>query len=504
MRGDVEGIRRNVGNEMGAHRDELIPFANGCLDWTTGAMHPHDPQNWNRYVLPFDYDPDAAPPKTILWFLKDRLEHGEVIAMFRAFVWHVLTGMDMKCFLELTGGGDTGKSVLTRLVEAGIGRRNIRSITIARLEDPSLRFETYKLRGKRLLVCSESQGYSGPVENLKAITGGDMIAAERKNSTEDVDFTFTGGVMFVGNSPIRPSDVTSATINRRRSIRLTKVVDPGDQRDLLRFNKATGQAEGEFAPELGAFIKWVLEMDPAAARRAISRDVTSLARAEAEKEVLLTTDRLAEWANDWLIFDDRLSGDGEAAIRTNIGTLDSDPTQNLLPNYRQWLKQREDRGPAFGQNNLKDKLVSLLRDTLKLPLPPGDIRSYGPYKQRGIGSVVPYIRLRRRNYDDGVPGVVDFAFGRMVPVTTGNDQRHEQTPVGNGRNGCNDQKETQSIRAINKPANEPVNGCMGEKQPKSRYSRSAHYPEGSQGELPIPGSLRSGNNTGSGFDVEVG
>ena len=111
-------------------------------------------------------------------------------------------------------------------------------------------------------------------------------------------------------------------------------------------------------------------MDPAAARRAISKDVTSLARAEAEKEVLLTTDRLAEWANDCLIFDDRLSGDGEAALRTNVGTLmgpGSDPTQNLLPNYRQWLKQREDKGPAFGQNNFKEKLVSLLRDNLNEP-----------------------------------------------------------------------------------------------------------------------------------------
>ena len=48
--------------------------------------------------------------------------------MFRAFVWHVLTGGDMKCFLELTGCGDSGKSVLTRLVEAGLGRQKIRAI----------------------------------------------------------------------------------------------------------------------------------------------------------------------------------------------------------------------------------------------------------------------------------------------------------------------------------------------------------------------------------------
>ena len=50
----------------------------------TGAMGPHDPQNWNRYSLPFDYGLNAAPPNN-LWFLKDRLEHDEVIALFRSF-----------------------------------------------------------------------------------------------------------------------------------------------------------------------------------------------------------------------------------------------------------------------------------------------------------------------------------------------------------------------------------------------------------------------------------
>jgi phage/plasmid-associated DNA primase len=510
-RNDLELFRAEVGPEMGTPRDELIPFANCCLEWTTGVMHPHDPQNWNNYVLPFDYDPDAAPPETILWFLKDRLEHEEVIAMYRAFVWHVLTGKDMKCFLELTGGGDTGKSVLTRLVVAAIGRQNMRSVTVARLEHPNLRFETFKFRGKRLLVANESQGYSGPMEVTKAITGGDVIPAERKNSTEDVDYTYTGGFMFVGNSPLRPSDVSNATINRRRSIRMTKAVAVEDQRDLLRFNKKTGQPAGEFVPELGAFIKWVLAMDSAEARRAISRDVTSLARAETEREVLLTTDRLAEWANDCLIFDDRLSGDGEAAIRTNVGTLPSsegpgsDSTIYLLPNYRQWLREREDKGAAFGQNNFKEKLVSLLRETLKLPLPPGDIRR-GAYKPRNIGSVVPYIRLRRRNHDDGVTGVVDFAFGRMVPVTTRNDLRHDQTPVGNGRNGCNDQTQTEPIGGVNKPANEPVSGCMGEKRSDGRYDRYAHYLEGFQGELAITQPLQPDDEyqLGSGYDVEAG
>ena len=103
-------------------------------------------------------------PKTILWFLKDRLEYEEVISMIRSFIWHVLTGKTMKCFLEISGPGNTGKSVLATLIEAAIGKKNIIGMKLSRLEDPSQRFETYKMRDKRLLICSESQGYSGPME----------------------------------------------------------------------------------------------------------------------------------------------------------------------------------------------------------------------------------------------------------------------------------------------------------------------------------------------------
>ncbi len=508
---DIELLRAEVGPEMGCPSSKLIPFTNGCLDWTTGAMHPHDPKNWNRYCLPYGYEPAATDPKTILWFLKDRLEYEEVISMIRSFIWHVLTGKTMKCFLEISGPGNTGKSVLATLIEAAIGKRNIIGMKLSRLEDPSQRFETYKMRDKRLLICSESQGYSGPMEQLKAVTGGDLISAERKNSTEEVDFVFNGGVMLVGNSPVRPSDVTSAVVDRRRSIRVTRIVEDSKQRDLLRYNNESRQFEGEMVPELGAFIKWVLAMDPADARKAISRDITSLARAEAEKEVLLSTDRLAEWANECLIFDDQRSQNGEVAIRTNVGKIEgpgSDPSEALLPNYRQWMTCRENKGMAYGQNNFNDKLVSLLRETLKLPLPQGPLKT-GEYKVRGIGSVVPYIRLRRRDYDDGMPGVVDQAFGRQVPVTTGNDQKNDQNPVGNGGNGRNDQAPLIHVKKEDSEQEAATHTGIGRAlEAVSRPSRSSRYCrslEGSQGELPISGSLHIDPNdsTGSGFDVEA-
>ena len=201
----------------------------------------------------------------------------------------------------------------------------------------------------------------------------------------------------------------------------------------------------------------------------------------------------------------------EVAIRTNVGKIEgpgSDPSEALLPNYRQWLTCRENKGMAYGQNNFKDKLVSLLRETLKLPLPQGSLKT-GEYKVRGIGSVVPYIRLRRRDYDDGEPGVVDQAFGRQVPVTTGNDQKNDQNPVGKGRNGRNDQAPLSHVKEEDSDQEAATHTGSGRAlEAVSRPSRSSRYARsqgGSQGELPIPGSFHidSNDSTGSGFDVEA-
>jgi phage/plasmid-associated DNA primase len=66
----------------------------------------------------------------------------------------------MKCFLEVTGPANTGKSVLIELLHALVGSQNCAATSLQRLEDTSNRFETYKLRGKRLrkLWITRAQG----------------------------------------------------------------------------------------------------------------------------------------------------------------------------------------------------------------------------------------------------------------------------------------------------------------------------------------------------------
>jgi phage/plasmid-associated DNA primase len=71
----------------------------------------HDTTNGNTWALPYDYRPAATCPG-VEAFLLDRLGDASAVALVRAFARALLTGERLKCFLELTGPGNTGKTVM--------------------------------------------------------------------------------------------------------------------------------------------------------------------------------------------------------------------------------------------------------------------------------------------------------------------------------------------------------------------------------------------------------
>ncbi len=425
-------FRRSIAAASEHDTPDLIPFRNGVLVLADMHLVPHRPEHGNSWSLPYDYNPAARCPQ-IEAFLLDRLGDPDSVAVFRAFCLFLLLGKPLKCFLELYGPGNTGKSVIERILIALVGSENHAASKLHRLEDPSQRFETLNLRGKRLAVFSECQDYGGQLQTLKALTGGDPIAAEVKGGRH-LAFTFTGGVVLVGNGPIRASDPTGAVINRRRSLRVTKVVAASNERKLLEPD-GRGGWEGALAPELPGLVNWALAMPEAEARQALARDVQSIARAEAELSTLLATDLLAAWADEHLVW---APGD-----RLRVGTTESEADGFLFASYLRFMDQQGRNTKPLSGKVFKAKLIDLLRDTLGLPLPPGD-GSSGEYKARGLGSVVPCLRWRQA--DEEAPGVIRHGFlARISTPTTGTDEQspgtgrervgNGKTPVGNGWNG---------------------------------------------------------------------
>ena len=429
----LAAFRRTIAPATEDSAAGLIPFRNGVLRLADMALVPHRPEHGNAWVLPYDFNPAARCPQ-IEALLLDRLGDVEAVALFRAFARALVVGERLKAFLEITGASNTGKSVLANLLVALVGHGNHAASKLHRLEDPSQRFETLNLRGKRLAVFSECQDYSGQLQTLKALTGGDSIAAEVKGGRH-LAFTFMGGVVLVGNGPVRASDPTGAVINRRRTLRVPKVVPASEERRLLEPDGSGGWA-GELVGELPGFVNWALAMPAEQARQALARDVQSISRAEAELEALLSTDLLAEWANE------RLAWAPSGCLR--VGTSESEMEQFLFASYLRFIDQQGRNGKPMALRNFKTKLVDLLRDTLGLPLPAGSLNS-GDYRVRGQGSVVPC--LRWRDDFDPEPGVVRHGFmARLGTPTTSPETDAErvgnaETPLGNGWNGWNEKRE---------------------------------------------------------------
>ena len=132
-------------------------------------------------------------------------------------------------------------------------------------------------------------------------------------------------------------------------------------------------------------------------------------------------------------------------------------------------------------------MVDLLRDTLGLPLPPGD-HSKGLYRVDGIGSVVPFVRLRLSSNSGEQPGVIDAAFAKRV-APLGQRVANDQNPVGNGTNGSNDKLENH-LPCEMEIGQEGSNREVGVE--KTRLTHLFHWTEGSQRLSPVCQPLGSG------------
>ncbi len=486
-------FRASIGSASDRSGRGLLPFGNGALVLDDMQLVPHDPAHGNTWSLPYDYDPAALCPG-IEKLLLDRLGDADSVRVFRAFARALITGDRLKCYLEIAGPSNTGKSVLANLLTALVGGANTAAGKLQRLEDASQRFETLKLKDKRLAVFSECQDYSGQLQMLKALTGGDSIAAEIKGGRH-VDFTYRGGVVLVGNGPVRPSDPTGAVINRRRSLPVNKVVLASQERQLLDPD-GEGGWRGELVAELPGLVNWALAMTPGEARAALARDVNSKARIDAELDALLSTDTLAEWADAHLIWAGMAAdGLGAPIAALQVGTASDDRLGHLFPSYLAAVAAQGANARALSLKTFKAKLVDLLRDTLALELPAGSTRA-GVYRVRGTGSVVPGLRWRMPG-DEG-PGVVTEAFYRRLggtdettPGTAAERIGNGKNPVGNGWNGWNGSNEVGNEEKKPEPPSPAVfpYGAMG--SPESVPSVPSVPHRGSHRSAAVPGPVPS-------------
>ncbi|MBD2255467.1 DUF3854 domain-containing protein [Nostoc parmelioides] len=329
-------------------RKGFICLQDCVLDVNTLKEYPHEPGYRMLSQLPFkwaDRNVGCEPVKE--WLLEACEGKADWVQVIRAGINATVTerGGELQRFMELVGAGGTGKGTLLRLVQALLGRENYAITELKQLEQN--RFETAALYGKKAVFITDSERYTGDVSTLKKLTGDDELRHEKKGIQQTGSFRFSGMVWIAANEIIQSSDYTNALSRRRLSMPFERVVPQNERRPL----------EKEFQPYLPGVLQWVLEM-PALDVAAYVGDTNKLVPSlgSFSTEVLLSTNPLADWANDCLYYDPN--------AQTQIGDNGQSPELFLYPNYCEWA-QRNSHG-IMTKQRFSAILLNLLKSQLNI------------------------------------------------------------------------------------------------------------------------------------------
>lgn len=327
----------------------MIPFKNGVLDTLKGDLLPHSAGNNLKWQLEFDYTAGATCTFFQKWLMQ-RLGLESRVRLVRAIIGAILLGIeDLKFFVEIYGLADTGKSVFQGLLTDLVGKKNIGTTDLTRLE--TVRYEPAALVGKRMLLISDSKSWAGETPVLKAITGGDLVPIERKHKQQDGEGAKIGGIPFIIlNQPLQFADSSNAMSCRRVSVPWLIAVSESEIKAGI---------DAILAAELPGIVCWALELGEAEIRSTIKASKGDKRSADA-MDVLIATNSIASWLDENTVY--------MPGRRTNIGTASKYDNAELwlYSNYEKYLSDDSRNSRPLGVKKFGEALHVMLTETLKL------------------------------------------------------------------------------------------------------------------------------------------
>ena len=241
----------------------LIGFRNGVLDTSTGVFSRHSKAHWLRTLCDVDFTPpvkgetlEAHAPNFWRWLDRAAGSRADKRDVILAALFMVLANRyDWQLFLEVTGPGGSGKSILAEIATMLAGEDNATSATIETLESPR---ERAALIGFSLIRLPDQEKWSGDGAGLKAITGGDAVSVDPKY--RDAYSTHIPAVILaVNNNPMRFTDRSGGVSRRRVIIHFPEQIAP-EERDP--------QLKDKIAHELAVIVRQLMQKfsDPMTAR----------------------------------------------------------------------------------------------------------------------------------------------------------------------------------------------------------------------------------------------
>lgn len=229
---------------MGVTARNLIGFSNGVFDTRTGQFREHNKTDWLLIAseLPFSPPEDGETlathaPNFWKWLRRSVASNDRKTARVLAALFMVLANRyDWQLFLEVTGPGGSGKSVMAEICTMLAGKANTVSASMKALEDAR---DRALVVGYSLIIMPDMTRYAGDGAGIKAITGGDKVSIDPKHKAP-YSTRIQAVVLAVNNNAMTFSD-RSGGISRRRVIFNFSEVVPEDERDTMLAEKIEGE-----------------------------------------------------------------------------------------------------------------------------------------------------------------------------------------------------------------------------------------------------------------------
>ena len=307
----------------------LIGFRNGVLDTKSGIFSPHHKAHWLRTLCDVDFTPPVAG-ETLethaphFWRWLDRAAGGRADKrdVILAALFMVLANRyDWQLFLEVTGPGGSGKSILAEIATMLAGEDNATSATIETLESPR---ERAALIGFSLIRLPDQEKWSGDGAGLKAITGGDAVSVDPKYQNA-YSTHIPAVILAVNNNPMRFTDRSGGVSRRRVIIHFPEQIAP-EERDP--------QLKDKIARELAVIVRQLMQQfsDPMTAR--------TLLQSQQNSDEALSIKRDADPAFDFCGYLEALP-DADGMYMGNANII---PRQPRLYLYHAYLVYMEAHG----------------------------------------------------------------------------------------------------------------------------------------------------------------
>lgn len=235
-------------------KQRFIHAANGVIrfaadgDIRFGGFSPDD---LSRNRSPFEFEPEADCPRFVNELILPAVEPDDADLLQR-WAGLALFGYNLpQRFLIIDGTPNGGKGTLVRIIQALVGLTNTYQLRTECLHE---RFETFRYRGKTLLIGPDVRGdflMQRGASMLKVLVGGDPISAEGKGLNGDFQMFGTFNIVVTCNSRLRLRLEGDAGAWRRRLL-VVRYEKPPPEKRILDFDHILLRDEGS------GILRWAL------------------------------------------------------------------------------------------------------------------------------------------------------------------------------------------------------------------------------------------------------